>query len=207
MPVPPASALRAGVRVNIVLKADQRSGKLTSGHIADVLTRGNHPRGVKVRLQNGKIGRVQSLSTNPAPILQGSQETVGEAASTPTLSTATISQSYESLPSRRRRTDRSSPRRARMGGNSEEVSLPSTTRSLEDYIAFTPPVSHRAQETASRMQSGSTETEGSQENSGNSKEPQQVLQDEFPQLDSALIAAILTDHTTEQARSVLSALS
>lgn len=61
MPVPPISAIRRGVPVSIVLKQDQRTGKRTTGHVADILTRGDHPRGVKVRLSSGLIGRVQSL--------------------------------------------------------------------------------------------------------------------------------------------------
>lgn len=59
--VPPHHSLHRNTPVLIVLKADQPTGKLTSGLIADILTRGNHPRGVKVRLQDGRIGRVQAL--------------------------------------------------------------------------------------------------------------------------------------------------
>lgn len=52
--------------MNIVLKADQPTGKLTSGLIGEILTRGDHPRGIKVRLTDGRIGRVQSLSAEGA---------------------------------------------------------------------------------------------------------------------------------------------
>lgn len=62
MTIPKISQLRPGTYVNIILKADQRSGRLTSGSISEILTRGDHPRGVKVRLSNGQVGRVQSLS-------------------------------------------------------------------------------------------------------------------------------------------------
>ncbi|KAL8960213.1 MAG: hypothetical protein Q9193_003039, partial [Seirophora villosa] len=62
--VPPHHSLHRNTPVLIVLKADQTTGKLTSGLIADVLTRGNHPRGVKVRLQDGRIGRVQALRSS-----------------------------------------------------------------------------------------------------------------------------------------------
>lgn len=62
MGVPKMSQLRKGLGVNIVLKADQRTGRLTRGNIADILTRGDHPRGIKVRLSDGQIGRVQSLA-------------------------------------------------------------------------------------------------------------------------------------------------
>ena len=51
-----------GLQVNIVLKRDQRTGKLTQGTVKDILTRSpNHPHGIKVRLNDGKIGRVQEI--------------------------------------------------------------------------------------------------------------------------------------------------
>lgn len=52
----------SGRLVDIVLKADQRSGKLTRGTVKDILTNSaNHPRGIKVRLTDGQIGRVQLI--------------------------------------------------------------------------------------------------------------------------------------------------
>src|ERR1700728_1668321 len=63
MAAPRMTEIRPGIHVNIVLKADQRTGKLTSGQVSDILTRGDHPRGIKVRLTDGRIGRVQSLSS------------------------------------------------------------------------------------------------------------------------------------------------
>ena len=46
----------------IVLKKDQRSGKLTKGLVKDILTRTpNHPHGIKVRLESGEIGRVKEI--------------------------------------------------------------------------------------------------------------------------------------------------
>ena len=54
--------ISAGVTVDIVLKADQRSGKLTRGIVKDILTNSQiHPRGIKVRLVDGQIGRVQNI--------------------------------------------------------------------------------------------------------------------------------------------------
>jgi len=56
------SQIRPGVRVKIVLKQDQRSGKLTEGIVKDILTNSStHPHGIKVRLTDGKVGRVQSI--------------------------------------------------------------------------------------------------------------------------------------------------
>ncbi|PHH84333.1 hypothetical protein CDD83_2109 [Cordyceps sp. RAO-2017] len=59
--VPAAAAVTPGARVAIVLKADQASGRETAGTVAAVLTRGEHPRGVKVRLGDGRVGRVRRL--------------------------------------------------------------------------------------------------------------------------------------------------
>jgi uncharacterized repeat protein (TIGR03833 family) len=54
--------IKLGMRVLIVLKKDQRSGKLTEGIIKDVLTKSpNHHHGIKVRLKSGDIGRVKKI--------------------------------------------------------------------------------------------------------------------------------------------------
>ncbi|WAH36109.1 YwbE family protein [Alicyclobacillus dauci] len=54
--------IRAGLEVDIVLKQDQRTGKLTRGIVKDILTNSpTHHRGIKVRLQDGQIGRVQHI--------------------------------------------------------------------------------------------------------------------------------------------------
>jgi len=54
--------IKAGLNVNIVLKQDQRSGKLTNGIVKNILTNSpNHPHGIKVRLTNGDVGRVQEI--------------------------------------------------------------------------------------------------------------------------------------------------
>lgn len=54
--------IKVGLKVNIVLKQDQRTGKLTSGIVKDILTNSpTHPHGIKVRLQDGQVGRVQEI--------------------------------------------------------------------------------------------------------------------------------------------------
>ncbi|MCT7912037.1 YwbE family protein [Arcobacter lacus] len=54
--------IKAGLKVNIILKQDQRTGKLTSGIIKNILTNSpTHPHGIKVRLQDGQVGRVQEI--------------------------------------------------------------------------------------------------------------------------------------------------
>jgi uncharacterized repeat protein (TIGR03833 family) len=54
--------IRPGIRVAIVLKADQPSGRLTEGIVRDILTNSpTHPHGIKVRLEDGQVGRVKSI--------------------------------------------------------------------------------------------------------------------------------------------------
>lgn len=54
--------IRPGIEVSIVLKQDQRTGKLTRGIVRDILTKSpTHPHGIKVRLEDGQVGRVQRI--------------------------------------------------------------------------------------------------------------------------------------------------
>ena len=56
------STIKLGVTVLIVLKQDQRTGKLTKGIVKDILTKSpNHPHGIKVRLMDGQVGRVKEI--------------------------------------------------------------------------------------------------------------------------------------------------
>ncbi len=56
--------IKAGLRVMIVKKEDQRTGKLTEGIVKDILTNSStHPHGIKVRLQDGTVGRVQEIKS------------------------------------------------------------------------------------------------------------------------------------------------
>lgn len=54
--------VRPGFEVNIVMKPDQRTGRLTRGVVKDVLTKSpHHPHGIKVRLETGEVGRVEAV--------------------------------------------------------------------------------------------------------------------------------------------------
>ena len=58
--------IKPGLHVRIVLKQDQRSGKLTEGIVKDILTKSStHPHGIKVRLQDGQVGRVKEILDDP----------------------------------------------------------------------------------------------------------------------------------------------
>ncbi|BCG56980.1 YwbE family protein [Paenibacillus sp. URB8-2] len=54
--------IRPGLEVDIVLKQDQPTGKLTRGTVKDILTNSpRHPHGIKVRLTSGQVGRVKHI--------------------------------------------------------------------------------------------------------------------------------------------------
>jgi uncharacterized repeat protein (TIGR03833 family) len=56
------SDIYSGLEVDIILKKDQRSGKLTRGIVKDLLTSATyHSRGIKVRLEDGQVGRVAKI--------------------------------------------------------------------------------------------------------------------------------------------------
>lgn len=176
MPVPMMSQLRPGVGVNIVLKADQRSGKITSGRISEILTRGDHPRGIKVRLSTGQVGRVQSL-----PI---SSESSTIAQTAPYLSSGFVGSGQEG---------KGGPRgKFTLQEDYRQDPTPHESRSLADYMRV--PSSSKPQ---GRLPDAVPEA----------RTTQAQFEKDFPELDSALIAAILADHkNVENARSVLATL-
>lgn len=56
------SKIKPGLKVKVVLKKDQRTGILTEGVVKDILTNAaTHPHGIKVRLEDGQVGRVQEV--------------------------------------------------------------------------------------------------------------------------------------------------
>ena len=61
--VPSRDKIKIGINVSIVQKQDQGSGKLTQGIVKRILTSSSfHPHGIKVELENGKIGRIKKIS-------------------------------------------------------------------------------------------------------------------------------------------------
>jgi len=59
--------IKAGMAVSIVLKKDQRSGILTRGIVKEILTSSpRHPHGIKVRLEDGQVGRVKGVASGNA---------------------------------------------------------------------------------------------------------------------------------------------
>jgi uncharacterized repeat protein (TIGR03833 family) len=65
MDIPNRNDIKIGSEVYIVLKKDQRTGKRTKGIVKNLLTRStSHPHGIKVRLEDGQVGRVQEIIRN-----------------------------------------------------------------------------------------------------------------------------------------------
>ena len=70
MSLPVRSDIRPGLRVQIVEKQNQRSGALTEGIVARLLTSSaTHPHGIKVLLEDGRVGRVKAVLTAAQGIL------------------------------------------------------------------------------------------------------------------------------------------
>jgi uncharacterized repeat protein (TIGR03833 family) len=67
MAIPTRLQLKPGLRVRIVLKQDQPTGRMTEGILKDILTSSpTHPHGIKVRLMDGQVGRVKEVVAEPA---------------------------------------------------------------------------------------------------------------------------------------------
>jgi uncharacterized repeat protein (TIGR03833 family) len=61
-------AIHPGDTVDIILKTDQRSGKLTRGIVQEILTSSSfHPHGIKVRIKDGRVGRVAGIISQDSP--------------------------------------------------------------------------------------------------------------------------------------------
>ena len=60
--IPSRTKIKIGLHVQVIQKQDQRSGKLTEGMVKRILTSSSfHPHGIKVELDDGKVGRVQNI--------------------------------------------------------------------------------------------------------------------------------------------------
>jgi uncharacterized repeat protein (TIGR03833 family) len=206
--VPKHSALGPRVPVNIVLKADQRTGKLTRGLIADILTKGDHPRGVKVRLESGAIGRVQSLVTAASSSSQSEPASQWKPSATGGGPTGQITDHGNA-----------SSRNYDFQEDFRKTEAPATSEaSLADYIKA--PSRNKKKKGRGGVQSSDTaavpelassstlNTPGVHKQEDGHVDGQKSLELEFPSIDTALVAAILGDSgSIEEARTVLNALT
>ena len=222
MAVPKFSAIHRGSPVNIVLKADQRTGRLTTGHVAELLTRGDHPRGVKVRLGDGQVGRVQSFGSGPVKQISMTEVGVDEeldfargSAAAPTTAAEEPAQGTWSTRTLGGVGTGGGVRGGRLQDDVRNDPVPVEERSLEDYIkkpSKNKMKKGRGKQTLPPAEEVSEkegyEAESSPIGDWGTRTMQEQLQEEFPKLDSALIAAILADHGGgDAARVVLKGLS
>jgi uncharacterized repeat protein (TIGR03833 family) len=117
--VPKINQVVPGGCVSIVLKVDQPTGAEVQGVVADVLTSGNHPRGIKVRLVDGRVGRVQRMVTEEEA-RSGSQGLAG------------LGRNGET--SNENSTGNSGRARYRDVRGEEDMSIPSSGYSLADFL-------------------------------------------------------------------------
>ena len=129
--VPTAGQVFAGAFVSIVLKTDQSTGREVQGVVAAVLTSGDHPRGMKVRLTDGRVGRVQRMVTE-------------EEARAGSASLSNLGRSGETL-NNQDTLESSTPvgPRFRWNVHGEEPEVPTSSFSLEAFL----PVGHPLRDT------------------------------------------------------------
>lgn len=73
--VPNSQQVIPGAAVSIVLKQDQPTGREVQGEVQDLLSRGDHPHGIKVRLTDGRIGRVQRMASETSSLATSTFQT------------------------------------------------------------------------------------------------------------------------------------
>ncbi|KAG8531722.1 uncharacterized protein KY384_003354 [Bacidia gigantensis] len=187
MSVPVWSQLKRGVGVNIELKADQPTGKLTTGYVGQLLGSGNHPRGIKVRLMDGQVGRVKSLTSLPPIDIKS--DTPDEV----TLFERQFGKAMGKQDGRRK-----SREEYRMQHDYREDETAPDARNLEDYIVVKPKKTNKKSRPASQPVNTQAQDVSAQD----------MMEQEFPSLDSTLIAATLSEHSTiEAARQTFRALT
>jgi len=213
--VPKYSTLGPRVSVNVVLKADQRTGKLTRGTIANILTKGDHPRGVKVRLESGAIGRVQSL------VVASSQSQLSHDPQISTMKDVKQGQSSSYIENPPHGSIASRNYRFQEDFRTTEPPPPSEVASLADYIKApsrnkkkkkTRNSNTDIETTTTLLPISQTEYAPNEATIGPSGEEQlseqALMESEFPNIDTALVAAILGDcGSIAQARTILRSLS
>ncbi|CAK7226904.1 hypothetical protein SBRCBS47491_006386 [Sporothrix bragantina] len=137
--VPTISQVVPGAYVNIVLKQDQPTGRTVHGTVQNVLTRGNHPRGIKVRLSDGRVGRVQTMASADAPAASSVSSSATTAYASATSDTADAPREQIGLDAY----IRTAPKQQKRRGN-RAVSPAATTTTATSTAAMTGPTTSTA---------------------------------------------------------------
>jgi uncharacterized repeat protein (TIGR03833 family) len=203
MPISSRDLVYPGLPVSIVLKADQRTGRLTQGIVADVLTRHNHPRGIKVRLQGGAVGRIEAI-----------RETTGQSKAPPLTQGHYPKPTHQQYSNRRNMSSQQSNNpwadQTSQGGYAanyygQQQQQPPSEQQYQappgppnQQQAFAPPARSQSDRFLPQGQERSEQVETMQNYESRAPKSdddkaQEQLQKEFPNLDSSLIAAIYSD--------------
>lgn len=187
MPITQFCQVKPGCAVSIVLKADQKTGRQVQGTVSQLLTRHNHPRGIKVKLTDGRVGRVQKIlpqdqdrshrtmsSNNPWQ----STESQGNPYTSPTApqNQSSAQSYYQSNPSQ----PQSQSYQQQQQQPSQGIRRSDTEQVLAQENDRAQQVEHMQQYEANAPQSEDDKI-------------QAQLQKEFPNIDSSLIAAIYNE--------------
>ena len=183
MSIPSHNQISRGVEVSVILKEDQPTGRQVQGIVEDVLTQHDHPRGVKVLLMDGRIGRVQEVLNS------------GYTSATQPHNTAVPDpqnwQAHTSYPSEHNWQAHTSfpsgyvPARTAQQQTPYTDSRPTTIGAFDDSPNVPPEERSEQMEYLQSYENSKPETEDDTN--------QATLQREFPNIDSSLIAAIYGD--------------
>jgi uncharacterized repeat protein (TIGR03833 family) len=197
MSIPSHNQISRGVEVSVILKEDQPTGRQVQGIVEDVLTQHDHPRGVKVLLMDGRVGRVQEVlnsgytsATQPhntaIPDPQNWQAHTGYPSEHPSSHTQHSAvpdpqnwQAHTSFPSGY------VPARTAQQQTPYTDSRPTTIGAFDDSPNVPPEERSEQMEYLQSYENSKPETEDDTN--------QATLQREFPNIDSSLIAALYGD--------------
>ena len=116
--------------MSIVKKEHQQTGQLTHGIVQEILTNSaNHPRGIKVRLESGMVGRVQAINSTGAPI-----DTPEETHQNPSNTEKKRNHKNNRKGGNRPRSDK--PRRSNRSDDPDEDYTPRKPATLADFLPF-----------------------------------------------------------------------
>lgn len=178
MPVTQFSKLRPGLAVSIVLKADQRTGKQVQGTVSQLLTRHNHPRGIKVKLTDGRVGRVQQILPSPQTKSSHNMSSENPWANTESQGNPhTSQQNAQGAASSYYQGQQQQPQSFNAPAPTQGVRRSETEQLLDQQSDRAQQVEHMQQYEANARQTEDDRI-------------QAQLQKEFPNIDSSLIAAI-----------------
>lgn len=213
MPISQYNQIKPGQAVSIVLKADQRTGKQVQGTVAQLLTRHNHPRGIKVKLTDGRVGRVQQILRNMTSNNPWADTTSqGNPFSSPTEQSAELNQtyfaqdnsnqhqqtSYGQNPNQHSQTSYSQNPDEQPWGNEQQYSAPQGAppqqglqRSDTEQLLAQEGDAGAQYETMQQYEANAQQTDDDKN--------QADLQKQFPNIDSSLIAAIYNERKPDMA--------